>query len=131
MSGHLMQPTKLNGYSLLEALVAIAIVGMALLAAANALQSHAALTRRTEVRQQMLEAAEEVLEGVRGEVVLLETAPVATPFTSDREAGFDIHTSLRVTPRDIEGLYEVAVVARSRFLAESMELELVTMVWRP
>mgnify|MGYP001815739911 CR=1 FL=1 len=126
-----MQPTKLNGYSLLEALAAIAIVGMALLAAANALQSHAALTRRTEVRQQMLEAAEEVLEAVRGEVVLLDTGPVATPYASDREVGIDVHTSLRVTPRDIEGLYEVAVVARSRFLAESMELELVTMVWRP
>lgn len=116
---------------MLEALAAIAIMGMALLAAANALQSHAAMTRRTEVRQQMLEAAEEVLEGVRGNAVLLETGPVVSPFGSPHEVRSGIHTSLRVTPREIEGLYEVLVVARARFIDESMELKLVTMVWRP
>ena len=126
-----MRRTNPEGYSLLEALAAIAIVGMGLLAAANALQSHAALVRRTELRQQLLEVAEEVLEGVRGEAVPLETGPVSHPFSDDGEAGASIRTSLRVVPGDIDGLYEVTVVARSRFLAEPLELELATMVWRP
>ena len=127
-----MRRTNPEGYSLLEALAAIAIVGMGLSAAANALQSHAALVRRTELRQQLLEVAEEVLEGVRGEAVPLETRPVSHPFSeADGEAGASIRTSLRVVPGDIDGLYEVTVVARSRFLAEPLELELATMVWRP
>ena len=126
-----MRITNSKGYSLLEALAAIAIVGMGLLAAANALQSHAALVRRTELQQQLLEVAEEVLEAVRGESVPLETGPVSQAFADDLEAGAGIRTVLRVVPGDIDGLYEVTVVARSRFLAEPLELQLVTMVWRP
>lgn len=126
-----MRLTIPNGYSLLEALAAIAIVGIGLLVAASALQSHAALVQRIELRQQLLEAAEEVLENVRGEAVPLTAGPVAQPFASGREIGAGIHASLRVVAREIEGLSEVTVVVRSRLLAEPMELELSTMVWRP
>jgi prepilin-type N-terminal cleavage/methylation domain-containing protein len=45
------------GFSLLEAVVALAIVGMALVFAAQALSTYAATIRRAEVRQRLLWAA--------------------------------------------------------------------------
>ena len=126
-----MRGCRHSGYSLLEALLAIAIVGVALLVSTNALQTHAALARRMEIQQQMLRAAEDVMESLRGEVLPLDGGPVR--LDSDRGGRIDgrIRTIVGVEPHEIEGLYEVRVVARSRFLGEAMELELKTMVWRP
>ena len=119
------------GYSLVEALAAIALVGMGLLAASSGLQSHAASARRSELRQLMVTASEEAIEAVRGGDLPLESGPVGTPSVADRFQRDGIRTTLRVAPREVEGLYEVTAVARVRFLGEPMTVELATMVWRP
>jgi type II secretory pathway pseudopilin PulG len=120
-----------SGYSLLEALAALAIVGMGLLAASSGLHSQAALARRTELRRHMLAAAEEVVEGVRAETIPLTGGTVTTRSGQELEPGAGVRTFLQVVPLQIEGLYQVTAVARARLHGESLELQLVTMVWRP
>lgn len=120
-----------HGFSLLEALAAIAIVGTGLLVASSALEGHAAMARRTALRLQMLEVAEEVLESVRGQALPLASGAVAWPAEGTNDDTSRVHSSLRVVPREVEGLYEVTAVVRAQFLGEPVKWELTTMVWRP
>ncbi len=120
-----------NGYSLLEALAAIAIVGMALLVSTNALQTHARLARRAEIQQQMLRSAEDALESVRGGEVPLDDIPSQLAPNAAGTHRRTVYTIVRVEALDIEGLYEVTARSRAHFIDEPMELELRTMVWRP
>lgn len=118
-----------NGYSLLEAVVALTIVGMAILVASNALQSHAALLHRTAVREQLLHRAEDVLEELRGGVLALDGGTVVEVDSRDRTARG--RATIAVEPLDVEGLYRVTVMARTAVSGEPLAVELTTMVWRP
>jgi prepilin-type N-terminal cleavage/methylation domain-containing protein len=130
--GRVVVPRRRHaGYSLLEILVAIAIVGMALLVSSNALQAHAALARRTEMRLQLQRAAENALESVRGDVVPLDTGPLAVESGQSGSLGGRMRTIVTVTEGEIEGLYEVKAVARAHHFGEAMAVELYTKVWRP
>lgn len=126
-----MRQVNSNGYSLLEALAAIAIVGMALLVSTNALQTHARVARRAEIQQEMLRSAEDALESVRGGEVPLDEGPVQLATEADGIRRRTVYTIVRVEALDIEGLYEVTARSRAHFIDEPMELELRTMVWRP
>jgi prepilin-type N-terminal cleavage/methylation domain-containing protein len=126
-----MPGRRIAGYSLLELLIAIAIVGMALLVSSNALQAHAALARRTEVRQQMQRAVEDVMESLRGDVIPLENGPVRLVVGRGSPMDSRIRTVVSVEPAEIEGLFDVHVVARTHSFGEPMALELNTKVWRP
>ncbi len=126
-----MRAIHTKGYSLLEALAAIAIVGMALLVSTNALQTHARLARRAEIQQEMLRSAEDALESVRGNEIPLEEGPLQLSSEADGFRKRTVYTIVRIEALDIEGLYEVTVRSRTRFVDEPMELELRTMVWRP
>jgi prepilin-type N-terminal cleavage/methylation domain-containing protein len=126
-----MRGRRDTGYSLLEVLIAIAIVGMALLVSSNALQAHAGLARRTEVRQQMQRAVEDVMESLRGDTVPLTTGPVRLQSGPGNSLDSRIRTLVTVEPTEIDGLYDVRVVARTRSFGEAMAIALHTKVWRP
>jgi type II secretory pathway pseudopilin PulG len=115
----------------LEVLIAIAIVGMALLVSSNALQAHAGLARRTEVRQQMQRAVEDVMESLRGDTLPLASGPVRLQGSPGDTFDSRIRTLVTVEPAEIDGLYEVRVVARTQSFGEAMAIELHTKVWRP
>ena len=120
-----------KGYSLVEALAAIAIVGMALLVSTNALQTHARLARRAEIQHEMLRSAEDALESVRGGEVPLEEGPLQLISEVGDFSGRTVYTMVRIEELEIEGLYEVTARSRTHFVDQPMELELRTMVWRP
>jgi len=120
-----------KGYSLVEALAAIAIVGMALLVSTNALQTHARLARRAEIQHEMLRSAEDALESVRGSEVPLEEGPLQLISEVGDFSGRTVYTMVRIEELEIEGLYEVTARSRTHFVDQPMELELRTMVWRP
>lgn len=126
-----MKTTGIKGFSLLEALAAIAIVGMALLVSTNALQSHARLARRAELQQEMLQSAEDALETLRGSDEPLDEFPVQLSSQADARPIRTVHTIVRVESLGIEGLYRVTVRSRAHFIDEPMQVELTTMVWRP
>jgi type II secretory pathway component PulJ len=117
-----------SGSGLLEAVVALAIVGMAILVATNALQSHAMLLQRSAVREELLHAAEDVLEQLRGGVLPLDGR---TAEASSATVPGGARTVVSVEPLDIEGLYRVTVTARASLPGEPLAVELTTMVWRP
>lgn len=118
-----------SGYSLLETVVALAIFGMAILVASSALQSHAMLLHRSEVRAQLLRSAEDVLEQVRGGVLPLRGATfddVATAVSAPR-----YRTVVAVEAQETDGLFRVTVTSRVSMPGDAVEVELTTMVWRP
>lgn len=120
-----------KGYSLVEALAAIAIVGMALLVSTNALQTHARLARRAEIQHEMLRSAEDALESVRGGEVPLEEGPLQLISEVGEFSRRTVYTMVRIEELETEGLYEVTARSRTHFVDQPMELELRTMVWRP
>lgn len=120
-----------GGFSLLETLVALAIVGMALVVAANGFSAYAATVQRAEARQRLLAAAENAIESVRGGEIPLVTGPVKLDRDLRPPDGAEVHLSIDVRPRDLPGLFVVEVRAWSRISARREELELTTMVWRP
>jgi len=120
-----------KGYSLVEALAAIAIVGMALLVSTNALQTHARLARRAEIQHEMLRSAEDALESVRGGEVPLEEGPLQLISEVGEFSRRAVYTMVRIEELETEGLYEVTARSRTHFVDQPMELELRTMVWRP
>jgi type II secretory pathway pseudopilin PulG len=127
------QPTRrpVAGFSLLEAVAALAIVGMALIVAAHAMSAYAASIQRAEVRQRLLWAAENVVESVRGGQIPLATGRVEL----DRELCPPDHAGaylfIEVRQRDQPGLYDVEVRAWTQLPARREVVELSTMVWRP
>lgn len=127
--GSALRDRARNGYSLLEAVVALAIVGMAILAATTALQSHAAMLARSAVREQLLHTAEDVLEQVRGGVLPFNGGALETSLPADPEVRG--RTVVSVEPLDVDGLYRVTVTARASVPGETLAVELSTMVWRP
>jgi prepilin-type N-terminal cleavage/methylation domain-containing protein len=120
-----------SGYSLVEVVVALALVGVALLVATNALQAHAMAAKRLEVRQQLLQAAENVLESLRGRAVPLAGGAIDADLVGDGRSGHTVHTFVEVAPGGIDGLHRVTVRARTRLRGLPEELELETMIWRP
>lgn len=119
------------GFSLLEAVVALAIVGMALVFAAQALSTYAATIQRAEVRQRLLWAAENAIESVRGGQIPLATGRVDLDRDLSPPDDRDLYLFVDVRPRDQPGLYLVEVRAWTQLPGRREAVELSTMVWRP
>lgn len=119
------------GFSLLEAVVALAIVGMALVFAAQALSTYAATIQRAEVRQRLLWAAENAIESVRGGQIPLATGRVDLDRDLSPPDDRDLYLFVDVRPRDQPGLYFVEVRAWTQLPGRREAVELSTMVWRP
>jgi len=120
-----------GGYSLIEAIAALTVFGLAIVVAAGFLDAHMGAARRLEARADLVRAAETLLEGVRGGV---------TPLTSgaiDLSDEFEPLSSIRVTTRiiviekSLPGLYEVRVEARAVVRTDEMVVSIATQVWRP
>ena len=62
----LMTVSPHNGFSLVEAIAALTIFGMAIVVAAGFLDVHMSAARRLEARSDLVRAAETVLESLRG-----------------------------------------------------------------
>jgi len=119
------------GFSLLEAVTALAIVGLALVIAAHALSAYAATIQRADVRQRLVWAAESAIESVRGGQIPLATGRVELERELKPDEGADVYLFVDVRPRDLPGLYDVRVRAWSQLPARREVVELNTMVWRP
>jgi prepilin-type N-terminal cleavage/methylation domain-containing protein len=120
-----------RGYSLLETLVALVVFCFALLAAANALTSQAALAKHLEVRQDLVRSAETVLEGVRGGLLAFESGAVELDETFRSPTGNRVYVFVNVEDLEPTGLYSVQVRAWTYLPGRKVEVELRTMVWRP
>jgi type II secretory pathway pseudopilin PulG len=120
-----------SGYSLLETFVALIVFGFALLVAANALSSQAALAKHLEVRQDLLRSAETIMEGVRGGVLALESGAVQLEEEFRSPTGNQVHAFVTVEDLEPAGLYSLEVRTWAHVVGRKLEVELTTMVWRP
>jgi len=124
-------PARIGGFTLVEALAALAIFAIAVMVAAAFLQAHVNASRRLEVRSTLVHTAERTLEEIRGGIRPL------TPDAIDRESGLGsadgavMRTSVNVLPAGPPDLYRVTVISRSSATGEPMEVVLESMVWRP
>ncbi len=122
-----------SGFTLVEALLALMIVGMALLLELGAQwQSQAALDGLA-IESALLKSAEATVESVRAGALPLTSGPVdpmlALP-SGALEVGEEL--TMEVGTSVVEGLCRLTVRGRARDrLGRSHSIELHTQVWRP
>jgi prepilin-type N-terminal cleavage/methylation domain-containing protein len=120
-----------SGFTLVEALAALAIFAMAVLVAAAFLQAHATAARRLEVRAALVRATETTLEEIRAGARPLTTATLDRTGELDLPPGARVTTTVRVDDGGVEDLYRVAVRSRSAAAGRPMTVDVQTMMWRP
>ncbi|MCK5377078.1 MAG: type II secretion system protein [Acidobacteria bacterium] len=120
-----------RGFSLLEAVTALAIFGMAIVVAAGFLDAHMSAARRLETRADLVRAAEVILESLRGEALPFTVGAVDLSDQFPPQSSARVTTSVQVTPRSLTGLYEVRVEARAVVRSEEMVVTVTTQMWKP
>jgi type II secretory pathway pseudopilin PulG len=120
------------GFTLVEALVGLALLGLVLTLGLAALYRMPAAMRRAQARLEAERAAEAVLESVRaGELVLapgrIELPAMAPP----RPAAERMRVRLEVQATDVAGLWALAVEVRYRVEGLPRRSALDSLAWRP
>jgi len=126
-----------NGFVLLEALVAMAVVGVALLFLTTLLQHELRLDQRAREQELALRALESALEGVRaGAFPLSEphqsydtAAPPFIALPPGRGSILFIDVSKAPAGAPLIGLYDVLVTVRFRHGSDLVQRSLGTRVW--
>jgi len=119
------------GFSVVEAIAALTIFGLAVVVAAGFLDVQMSATRRLEARADLVRAAETVLESVRGGALPLVSGAIDLRDEFQPLSAITVRTNLVVRPRSIPGLYEVEVRAQAMVRSEDMVVSITTDVWRP
>ena len=120
-----------GGFSLLEAVAALTIFGLAIVVAAGFLDVQMSASRRMEARADLVRAAEIVLESVRGGVLPLESASIDMTEEFQPLTAITVRTRVEVTPGSLPGLFEVRAEAMAMVRSEDMVVSITTQVWRP
>jgi type II secretory pathway pseudopilin PulG len=119
-----------RGYSLVEAVLALTIFGLAVIVAAGFLEVHMNSARRLQARADLVRSAETLLESARGGALPMLTGELELEPMETRSS-VEIDTRLEVTPLSVPGLYELRAEARATVRSEEMVVVIATQVWRP
>ena len=120
-----------RGFSLVEAVAALAIFGFAVVVASSFLDVQMSAARRLEARADLVRAAETLLESVRGGVRPLISGDVDLTDEFQPMSSIRVRTTLQVIQRPLRDLYEVKVEAWAMVRSEEMVVSITTQVWRP
>ena len=120
-----------RGFTLVEALAALAIFAMAVLVATAFLQAHVQAARRLEVRSALVHATEITLEEIRGGLRPMVSANLDRGHELGLAPGVALLTSIQVDGGGVADLFHVVVTSRSAAAGQPMEVVVETMVWRP
>lgn len=128
-----MEPNSTQrGFTLLEVLVALAVLGVAMLLGMALVLQNPRIVRRTDAERQAFRAMESTLEAVRAGVVPLQTSRLDAFITAvGTPAPKDLTVEMEVVPTKPDGLFEVSLSARYRVEQREYVKRLRTMVWRP
>jgi prepilin-type N-terminal cleavage/methylation domain-containing protein len=121
-----------GGFTLLEALIALVLLGVALLIGMALVLQNPRMVRRMDDERQAFRAMESTIESVRGGAIRLETADLRVFSTAvGTPASKDLDIFMQVDPTDLPGLFLVTLEARYTADKQKMRKELQTMVWSP
>jgi len=121
-----------RGFTLLEALVALVLLGVALLMGMELVLQNPRMVRRMDGERQAFRAMESTLEAVRAGAIPLQTADLGDFSTAvGSPARKDLAISMQVDPTELPGLYQVTLRACYTADARKVQKELQTMVWSP
>ena len=118
-----------RGFTLIETIAALAILGATLAIAASIGSRGPRATERLAAQRVALRAAEGALEAVRAGTLLPVSGPVVLPGTIARGAAVRVRLDVRdAGPR---GLVEVKASATAPAPGRPVTQSLATLVWRP
>jgi len=121
-----------GGFSLLEALIALVLLGVALLMGMELVLQNPRMVRRMDGERQAFRAMESTIESVRAGAIPLETADLGAFSTAvGTPAPKDLAISMQVDPTPLPGLFQVTLQARYTADKRKVQKELQTMVWSP
>jgi len=120
-----------RGFTLVEALAALAIFAIAVLVATAFLQAHVQAARRLEVRSALVHATETTLEEIRGGLRPMVSAKLDRGTEFGLAPGAALLTNIQVDGGGVENLYHIVVTSRSAAAGLPMEVAVESMVWRP
>jgi prepilin-type N-terminal cleavage/methylation domain-containing protein len=121
-----------SGFSLVEVLIALVLVGTALLMGMGLALQNPRIVRRLDGERQAFRAMESTLEAVRAGAIPLQTSDLDGFVTAvGTPAPKDLKIHMEVDPADTPGLFQVTL--RSSYEVEGRKVEkmLRTLVWSP
>lgn len=121
-----------GGFSLLEALIALVLIGVALLMSGELVLQSPRMVRRMDAERQAFRALESTVESVRGGAIPLQTVDLGVYSTAvGTPARKDLSIFMQVDPTELPGLFRVTLRARYPADHRKIQKELQTMVWSP
>jgi len=121
-----------SGFSLLEALVALVLLGVALLLGMELLLQNPRMVRRMDGERQAFRAMESTLEAVRAGAIPLVTSDLGGFATAvGSPAPKDLAISMQVDRAGLPGLFQVTLRATYTMDQKKVQKELQTLVWSP
>jgi prepilin-type N-terminal cleavage/methylation domain-containing protein len=121
-----------RGFTLLEVLIALTILGIAMLLSMSLVLQNPRIVRRTDAERQAFRAMESTLEAVRAGAVPLQTSQLDAFVTAvGTPAPKALSIEMQVSPTELPGLFEVTLSASYRVERQGFVKRLRTMVWSP
>jgi prepilin-type N-terminal cleavage/methylation domain-containing protein len=117
-----------DGFTLIETLVALAVLFVVLVGLANGLLVARRASETLREHRQVDRALEASLETLRAGGIALRSGPVAL---AGADPGFPVALQLEVAATGTAGLHEVTVHASYLRRGASIERRLTTLVWQP
>lgn len=121
-----------GGFTLLETLLALAILLLALLFGIGLLVAQPRAAARMEGQRQAMRALESTLEAIRAGAVPLMNADLSDYLTrAGGDPPGDLVVEMRVETADVPDLYRVTLTARYKVRGFPHQKRLETLLWRP
>lgn len=126
------RPGRESGFSLVEVLIALVLVGAALLMGMGLALQNPRIVRRLDGEHQAFRAMETTLESVRAGVIPLQTSELDGFVTAvGTPAPKDLKIHVQVEPASLPGLFQVTLRASYQVEQRKVEKMLRTLVWSP
>ena len=123
---------RASGFSLVEVLIALVLVGAALLMGMGLALQHPRIVRRMDSERQAFRAMESTLEALRAGVIPLQPSQLDGFVTAvDTPAPEDLKIHMQVEPAGTPGLFQVTLRASYEVEGRKVEKRLRTLAWSP